>query len=497
MSRDIALNIQDRAAGTSANAGAGKRYLEYSFGEWAMPLVFLLSMSMMGLKFPLGYILVPVLLINRFLKDRYDFLIMLTIFLGGYALISYEVIKVNSAYVVFVLSVVGLLVFRKNALIKKTVAALVIYGVALLFFAYLSDESLSRQIRTIIYYLSFVYFIVPLIVFSGQDFDIQVFFRKLFPYALILCAFYALDAFVVSGFIFIPRSYLPDGLESTFYDPIAVPFSTYFPRKYPPGLYMLALCVFPLVRYYKLRWWQWLLVLLAFAACRTFTIISGLFIGYILFQGKLGRFMKYALGGIAAFAILYFVDDAMTVGNVDSENSSFLRIKSSIDQLIDLESAQDDEDLAEAGTGRIGQAIPKFELLYSLNKQWVGLGFIDQETTNTKYIIENEYYENPDKSIEVATGIEIVPLQIILTIGYLGLMIHIALFVYLYYLTKPYRFSIYFLSVMFILVWFGLSGFEGLVTVQGLLLVSLAYSAVILENRREIGGFAMRRGPLT
>ena len=49
-----------------------KEQLSISRHEWGWPLLFLISMSMVGLQFPLGYLFLPVILIRSFKKDRYS-----------------------------------------------------------------------------------------------------------------------------------------------------------------------------------------------------------------------------------------------------------------------------------------------------------------------------------------------------------------------------------------------------------------------------------------
>ena len=84
----------------------------------------------------------------------------------------------------------------------------------------------------------------------------------------------------------------------------------------------------------------------------------------------------------------------------------------------------------------------------TLTKEWTGFGFLDRfRTTNQKYIIENELYIDVSNSEEVAVGVEVIVFEIILTIGYIGLIIHILFYVYLWWIIRKFKFSGYFLSV--------------------------------------------------
>ena len=247
----------------------------------------------------------------------------------------------------------------------------------------------------------------------------------------------------------------------------------------------MALIVMPLSRYYRFRWYQWLLVIGALLASKTFTIIVGLLFGYMVFQPNIGKKLGYAIFGLVLLTVGYAVDSSLPI-NPDNDNST-LRIKSSIDQIFALDEVQNDEDLAEAGSGRIGQALPKFELMYHYGKEWTGIGFLHPELTKmTKYIIINEYYTDIERNQEVATGIEVLPLQVFLTVGYIGLIIHFAFYIYLYVVIRRLRYSIYFLAVEVVNFIFGLGGFAGWTQPMGLYLMALAMAAVLLANRETV-----------
>lgn len=463
-------------------------YVELPSRDWGLAIFFLLGMSMIGLRFPLGYLLVPGLMIWSWRKSRIDFIIQTTILCGSYALVGEHSFPVKMEDVALAISILGIFIYRKPSLVSKIVVAWALYAFVLLFLAMFSDETMLIQIRIIRPWLAFIFFIIPLMCFAGQKFDIKLFFKKLVPYCLTLCAFYILDGFVISGHIFIPHSYIflanDTSYEPSFWAPAIEAFGT-FPRKYPPGLFLMALIVMPLSRYYRFRWYQWLLVIGALLAAKTFTVIVALLFGYMVFQPNIGKKLGYAIFGLVLLTVGYAVDSTLPI-NPDNDNST-LRIKSSIDQIFALDEAQNDEDLAEAGSGRIGQALPKFELMYHYGKEWTGIGFLHPELTKmTKYIIINEYYTDIERNQEVATGIEVLPLQVFLTVGYIGLIIHFAFYIYLYVVIRRLRYSIYFLAVEVVNFIFGLGGFAGWTQPMGLYLMALAMAAVLLANRETV-----------
>jgi hypothetical protein len=478
-----ALEINSSKTTEQTESKPEKQYLNLTRQEWLTPVLFLLSMSLMGLMFPLGYLFVPIFLISRYRKDKYDFIIMLTLFLGGYGLLGERNIPFKTEDLALLVSFVSIFIYRKNGVMMKALVAFFLYVLAVFWIATCSDERMAVQIRTMRNYWGFIYFMVPLVVFANEKFDIKIFFRKLFPYVLTICSFYVIDGFILCGHILLPNTHIwGENVMSTFYSPILHPLSFHIARIYPPGLYLMTLCILPICKYYKLTKGQWAIVLLALAASQTFTVISG-FIGcYVLMQGKAKQLLKYLLLALVAFVLLYFVDSALPVSKDNREST--LRIKSSIDQFTALYNAADDEDLSEFASGRFAQVMPKFELMYNMHKEWVGLGFLHADLTKmAKYQITNEYYFDNTQSDEVATGIEIIPLQVIISIGYIGLLIHILFFAYTYYLVRKMEYSKLYLSVLLAFSWFGLGGFSGLILFPGLALAGLTFAVVLLNDK--------------
>lgn len=467
------------------DAAVEKKYLGLTLADYTWPLLFLLSMAMTGLKFPLGYLLVPIILINRFRNNRYDFIIMLSIFMGGFGYISEGILPVKTEDIALLVSFAVACLYRKSPIIKKTLLLLVAYGVGLLLLAKFSTEPMSVQIRTWRYYLLFIYFIVPIASFTGEEFDIRVFFRRLFPYVFITCAFYIIDGFVICGHILLPNTPIDGGSgSSTFWSPYALPFSMIFPRKYPTGLILLALCIYPMAKYYKLKPMEWVLIIGACAASRTFTVISGFIVGYIVCVANARSIYKYVIVSVVILSALYYIDSFLPERKGGVATESFMRVKSSVDQVIDIGKMQDDEDLAELASGRSAQILPKLELVSSLGKEWTGLGFLHSElTTNTDYIINNEYYLDVEKSEEVATGIECEPFQVYVSVGILGLILYFGFYVILNVFVRGYRYSRYFLSMVITVFWFSLGAYGGLTNAHGLIMVGLSYAVVIMTGK--------------
>lgn len=456
--------------------------LVLSWNEYKWPLLFLLSMSMLGLKFPLGFLFVPLILINRFRNNRYDFLIMLTIFFGGFGFIGEATFPVKTTDICFIISLICIAILKKDPFIRKTLLLIVLYAGVLLLLAMFSEETLAIQIRTIRNYLFFIYFIVPIVIFTGYKFEITEFFKALMPYVIIVCAFYVIDGFIINGAILLPNTYLGNGLSSTFYDLYLAGFGS-FPRKYPPGLFICIPAIFAVARLYKLSTLQWVIIFLAFGACRTFTVICGFILTYILCGSGFKRVVQYSLGICILMGALVAIDALLP----EKENEdSPLRLYSSIKQITDLRDAMDDEDIAQLGSGRMAQIIPKFELVSELGKQWTGLGFLHSKlTTNPKFIITNELYVDVEQAEEVATGIEVGLASVYVTCGYIGLLCFIAFFVFSYCLVRQMKFSFYYLSCLFACFVCSFGGFATLNSPDGLIICSLAYAVVYLAERNK------------
>ncbi|HRN04983.1 MAG TPA: hypothetical protein PLL05_08025 [Muribaculaceae bacterium] len=482
MTTAAAIDIQ----ATASDSPTKKPYLHVERRHWLNALIFLLCMSMMGLQFPPAYLFVPVILIRSLIKDRYDAAIQLTIFFGGYALIGEGTLPIKTDDIMLLVSVVGVCIYRKPPLVRKVLFGLLLYAAAIIILASYSEERMSVQIRLIRYYLGFIYFIVPLMLFAGREFDMEEFLRRLFPYIIIVCAFYVFDGFIICGQVLIPRSPLGfEGADTSKYNDLILYGIGNFPRKYPWGLFLFALVVWSIARKYRLQWYVWIIIILAFLSSKTFTMIFGVLFCLMVFQAKKTKTLGYGIAATILLAVGYMVDSTLPINPVN-ENST-LRIKSSLDQIFVLDESEDDEDISEFGSGRLAQAMPKFELMYKYDKQWTGLGFLHPELTkNTKYIIENEYYTDVEKSIEVATGIEISPLQVFLTIGYIGLIIHLLFFIWLYVVIRKLKYSQFYLSVMIFVFIASLGGFMGWNMTTGLAMMGLSYGAVLLANREEV-----------
>jgi len=454
-------------------------YWSVPLREWGTPLLFMFSLSLLGLSFYPAVLVIFTLLLRAFRHDRYSMIIMLTLFAGAYGYVSENSIGVKNSDLFLAISAVLMFIYVKPPLVRRAVLILGLYAVALLILASFSLESMSVQFVTMRYYLLFAFFIIPVVCFTGEEFDIDMFFRRVIQYGMIACAFYIADGVILGSNILVPQTF-NWGTVPTFTSVSVHPFSII--RKYPPGLYILFMAVYPLARFYRLQVWQWLFVAAAVLTTQTFTLISAVLLSFVICQGRVRQLVKWILYAFGGLLLLFAVDSILPYRSSDDTQST-LRIRSTFDQFVAVTEAVDVEDVAQFASGRMAQIIPKVELVNREHKQWTGLGFLHPDKTKiARYFIENEYYVDVSKSDELAFGVENAPVQIWLTIGYIGLLVHAAFLLALYYTVRRLKYRAYFGSILFTGVWMGLSGWFMLINIHGLIMLGLSYGVVLLAN---------------
>lgn len=472
------------AGETGKETTARKVYFHQSRGEWMWDIIFMLSLSLTGLGMPLGNLLVVILLLRAFKTDREAFVLMLMLVLGGYA-ISQPKYQwgVNQMFLMFPVSIICMCVMRKAPMVTPTIRAYCAFALLTVAWCVLAGvESLPSQLRPMLNYLSFCFFILPVISFAGKPFDMHRFWTKCWSLMMIVCAFYIIDGFILRGWVLIPCSFIDlEGTVSSWTSPILYGPTGWIPRKYPGGLYSLALLLYPLAKYYKLRWWQWGLIIGALAASRTSTITFGLIAGFILANNSFRKYLSYGSLSIAAITALYFIDDHMGY-NSETEQST-MRIASTVNQFIVLNEVEDDEDLSQAGTGRMAQVIPAVEYAYDTGREWTGFGFVDPNTENPYLIIDNPLIPNPELRFVAVTNVEVNQVQVFLTFGYLGLIVWFAFVFGIYRIIRRSRYSDYYVNVAIVLMLYGVGGFDSWFNFPGILIGAMAYSAVLLAGK--------------
>lgn len=452
-------------------AGIASHYFSATRNEWLRVVLYYLLLSLIGLQFYPAWILVAVMLVNRWRTDRYYFLIELFILTTGSGFTRQVPIDIG-----FLFGAIGIVIYRKNPLVKKVTLFTLAYFTLILILASTSLESMRIQLLSIRYYWLIITFFIPLVTFANREFDYRHFFHVLTLHIMCICAFYVVDTFIISGSILLPGSNA--FALSTFRNPYISLFA--FPRHYPPGLYWLILLI-PALNYgqLKLRWYHWALILLAVASSRTNSLLFALVFCWVLFRPKLKQVALYSIVAVVALTALYVVD-AATGRN--------MRIANNIEQFTDLSNATDDEDLAEFGTGRMAQILPKWELLQRMDRQWLGFGFLHPtKSTNPVFQIQNDYYSDISRAEETATSVEVTEVQTILDMGYIGFLGQLLFYVGLFFMLRRFNGSKMYLCTVVGFEVMGFGGFAGLNGMHGAIqILGLIIGIILLQQRNSL-----------
>lgn len=443
--------------------------------EWWTAIGFCLLLSLTGLEFMPALLLLAIFLLWRWRTDRYSFLVELLLLMGDYGFKRNDVLPMKLSDVALVIGVIGILMYRKNVYVSRVSKAMLAYFAVIVLIASTSVESMKVQFVMMRNYFIIIAFFIPLLTFANRNFSWKKMRRAIVLHALVICGFYVVDT-VFLGYILLPGTYA-SATRSTFYDPILWPFS--FARHYPYGLYWLVLCI-PFLTENKIRFslWQWLLIALALYASRTNSLLFALVVCFIFFRPNIKQISKYLLIGVVAMTAGYFID------SVTGRN---LRLADNIDQFTSLQTAQDEADLAEFGTGRMAQIIPKWMLLTEMGRLDVGFGFLHPTlTTNPIFQIRNDFYTDVSKADELATAVEVTQVQTILDCGYLGLLAQFTFYIGTYFIIRRLRHAKYYLCAFVGMSVLGIGGFAGVTQRDGLLIIALALGMVFLANKPKI-----------
>lgn len=441
--------------------------------EWWRVIAYFFMLSLVGLRFYPIVLVILVFLLWRWKTDRYFIMVELFILLGDFAFKANNVLPVKLSDFALVAGVIGFVIYIKNREVKRVTYAMFGYFAVLVLLASTSLESMSIQFVMMRNYLIIIAFFIPLLIFANTDFEWDKFIHSVVLHSLVICGFYVVDTFLLGGYILMPGA-LASKHPSTFFDPVI--FMYVMPRHYPYGLYWLILCIIPIThKWVRLSWAQWSIVLLAIFASRTNSLLFALIVCYVCFRSNLKQVVRYSLLGVVALFIGYFAD---------TYTGRHLRLADNIDQFISLDAARDDADLAEFGTGRMAQIIPKWQLLSEMDRLDVGFGFLHPTlTTNPVFQIRNEYYTDVSRADELATAVEVTQVQTILDCGYLGLLAQFAFYIGVYFIIRRLKYSSYYLCAFVGVSVLGIGGFAGVTQRDGLLIVALALATVFLANK--------------
>lgn len=442
--------------------------------KWWQAAAFLFLLSMVGLQLYPVYLLVFVFLIWRWRHDRYAFMVELMIMLGAYGFIPGGAQIIPIYDVCTALGIIGAIVYRKNRVVKAVTVAMLAYFTVVVLIALTSAESLSIQFFRMRRYFMIIAYFIPLLVFVNRPFAWSKFRETLVIHVLVICGFYIVDTFIIGGYILLP-GLGGGGTVSSIFEPYLAGFMS-MPRHYPAGLYWLVPCVIWL-NYRELRFSpiQWIVIALALFASRTNSLLFALVACWIFIRPEVKKIFVYAGIGAVALAAGYIIDNA---------TGRHLRLADNFDQFTSLEAAQDDEDIAEFGSGRMAQILPKWELLQELDRMALGFGFLHPEkTTNPIFQIHNDLYTDESQADEVAIEVEVTQVQTIFHMGFVGLFCQTLFYVGIYFIIRRLRYSKDYLNVLLGASVLGIGGFAGLNGPHGLILIGIVLGSILLANK--------------
>lgn len=468
-------HVPNKAAATIKSQ---RSYLNIPPTDYLWAFGFLLTQSLTGLAFYPSVLIALFMMIVAYRSRPYDLSIMLVFWAGGYTITRGGYL--GSMTALLLLAVISLVIVRKWPMFKRVLWVFLGYFAFMLVIALLSDESLKVQLVMMRPYVSVSYFLVPILIFANRKFDFEELKRKIFTYAICIAMMYVIDCYLLCGHVMFPYAGFLDPEEMAKYNPSwtnpdisLLAFS--FPRIGPFPMIFFILLIFPLVKSVKLRTWQWVLVVLMLIACRSATLLIAFVTTFVIFKARGKKLVLYLAGVVVGVMALSAIDDA-----VDGE----LRVNSTISQFAILKANVSDEELAEFGTGRMAQFIPKFALLQSYNREWIGFGFLDPtKSTAHKYMISNALYDSVWDIDEVATGVEITQLQTILDMGYLGLIVQTLVYFGLYFVIRKQKYAKYYLCTIVCASISGLGGNGGLYLPYSLLPIGLLLGGILLANK--------------
>ncbi len=103
------------------------------------------------------------------------------------------------------------------------------------------------------------------------------------------------------------------------------------------------------------------------------------------------------------------------------------------------------------------------------------------------FMIENHLYSDIEQSYESVATVEVIPVQVFLNMGYLGLIWHILYLIALVLCVRKLPDAKYAWSLMVMFIWIGISGFCGMMSAQGQIVVATAFAVVILQEKTRLG----------
>lgn len=431
--------------------------------QWGWSIAFLLSLAMIGLKFFPGYPIAFFILADRFFRCREEFTVQLFILATVSGMYTEAAFPFKWCDILLVGGAVAAAALRFDRQVRLIILATAVFVAAVVALAMLSSEPMMVQVRLMRYYFLIIAFTIPLALFLRRRPCMELLMRYVVIYSIAMAAFYVIDGFVLCGDVLVPCTPTAGGTphNSVWNDLFWAPLTTYFPRKWPAGLFIWIMGAWIIAARYRLRLFWWLVLLGGALACRTMTFLAGVAVVYLIGIAPRIRLRRYIIPAAIGLVAIY---------QIDSATGSFMRVSSTVDQFFEVKKAIETDDIAavaDFGSGRMAQAIPKLLLLVEQRRVLTGFGFIhpSRSAINTSLLYQNDLYrdQSADNTLEMPTVVEVTQLQTVLQIGLIGLLLQSLFFIAIWYLVRTRPLSRLYLAVIIGVSISGLGGFIGFI----------------------------------
>ena len=99
---------------------AKRPFLEINKRAWIEITVFLLSMSALGLEFYPSIILILIFLFKSYIRNRHEFIVQLTLFVGAYGLYDSNTLVIKQQHLIFIIVLILATIYYKPPIVKRT-----------------------------------------------------------------------------------------------------------------------------------------------------------------------------------------------------------------------------------------------------------------------------------------------------------------------------------------------------------------------------------------
>ena len=143
-------------------------------------------MSALGLEFYPAIILILIFLFKSYIRNRHEFIVQLTLFVGAYGLYDSNTLVIKQQHLIFIIVLILATIYYKPPIVKRTFFILGLFLFSMIALACFSELALLGQIPKMRHYLYLVYFYIPLIAFDGIEFNFNKFMTHVIGYTIVI-----------------------------------------------------------------------------------------------------------------------------------------------------------------------------------------------------------------------------------------------------------------------------------------------------------------------